>query len=48
VYGGEGRKNPKITKDLFKRWEDCPEAVGKLDKLCSKLKGGIPNNGQRT
>ena len=33
VYGEEGRKNLKITKDLFKRWEDFPEIVRGLDDL---------------
>ena len=38
VYGEEGRKNLKITKALFKQWEDFPEIVGGLDDLCQILK----------
>jgi hypothetical protein len=37
VYGTEGRKNLKITKDLYKRWEDTPEVVQQLDNVCQKL-----------
>ena len=38
VYGEEGRKNLKITKDLFKQWEDFPETVREIDALCQILK----------
>jgi multimeric flavodoxin WrbA len=38
VYGEEGRKKLKITKALFKRWEDFPEIVRDLDNLCQILK----------
>jgi len=38
VYGEEGRKNLKITKDLFKQWEDFPETVRGIDNLCQLLK----------
>ena len=38
VYGEEGRKNLKITKDLFKQWEDFPEIVRDLDNLSQILK----------
>ena len=37
VYGEEGRKNLKITKDLFKRWEDSPEAVRLAKAIAKKL-----------
>jgi multimeric flavodoxin WrbA len=38
VYGEEGRKNLKITKDLFKKWENFPEIVLGIDNLCQILK----------
>ena len=38
VYGEEGRKSLKITKDLFKRWEDFPEIVRGIDNLCQIIK----------
>ena len=38
VYGEEGRKKLKITKDLFKQWEDFPEIVRDIDNLCQILK----------
>jgi hypothetical protein len=38
IYGEEGRKKLKITKALFKRWEDFPEIVRDLDNLCQILK----------
>jgi multimeric flavodoxin WrbA len=37
VYGEEGQKNLKITKDLFQRWEDSPETVVKIKELGEKL-----------
>jgi multimeric flavodoxin WrbA len=37
VYGEEGQKNLKITKDLFHRWEDSPETRAKIDELGQKL-----------
>ena len=37
VYGEEGRKNLKITKDLFKRWEDSPEVVRLVNAIAKKL-----------
>lgn len=38
VYGKEGRKNLKITKDLFKQWENFPAIVRDLDNLSQILK----------
>ena len=38
VYGEEGRKNLKITKDLFKQWENFPDIVRDIDNLCQALK----------
>jgi multimeric flavodoxin WrbA len=38
VYGEEGRKKLKITKDLFKKWEDFPDIVREIDNLCQVLK----------
>jgi hypothetical protein len=35
VYGEDGRKNLKITKDVFKRWEDSPEMF-RLAKAIAK------------
>jgi len=37
-YGEEGQKNLKITKSLFKRWEDSPSVVSKIDELGQKIK----------
>ena len=37
VYGEEGRKNLKITKDLFKRWEDSPEAMRMAKAIAKKI-----------
>jgi hypothetical protein len=37
VYGTEGRQSLKISKDLFKRWEDTPEVVQQLDNACQKI-----------
>jgi len=37
VYGEEGQKNLKITKDLFQKWEDSPETVAKIKELGEKL-----------
>ena len=37
VYGEEGQKNLKITKDLFRKWEDLPETVAKIRELGEKL-----------
>lgn len=37
VYGEEGQRNLKITKYLFKRWEDSSEIVAKIDELGRKL-----------
>ena len=37
-YGEEGQKNLKITKELFKRWEDSPIVVSKIEELGQKLK----------
>lgn len=37
VYGEEGQRNLKITKDLFHRWEDSSEIVAKIDELGQKL-----------
>jgi len=37
VYGEEGQKNLKISKDLFQRWEDSPETVAKIRELGEKL-----------
>jgi len=36
VYGEEGRKAIKITKNIFKKWEDCPEFATQVEKLCRK------------
>jgi len=41
VYGEEGRKKLKITKALFKQWEDFPEIVRGLDHLCQILKAPV-------
>jgi multimeric flavodoxin WrbA len=38
AYGEEGRKNLKITKDLFKRWEGSPEAIRPAKAIAEKLK----------
>lgn len=38
VYGEEGRKQLKITKELFKKWEDTPEAMGQVDAIIAKIK----------
>jgi multimeric flavodoxin WrbA len=38
VYGEEGRKHLKITKDLFKQWEDFPETVRDMGHLCQIIK----------
>jgi multimeric flavodoxin WrbA len=37
-YGEKGQKNLKITKELFKRWEDSPMVVSKIEELGQKLK----------
>ncbi len=37
VLGEEGRKNLKITKDLFKKWENSPEVTTQVDALCRKV-----------
>lgn len=37
VYGEEGQKNLRITKDLFQKWEDSPETVAKIKELGEKL-----------
>jgi multimeric flavodoxin WrbA len=37
IYGTQGRRNLKITKDLFKSWEDNPEVVQQFDNVCQKL-----------
>jgi len=37
-YGEEGQKNLKITKELFKRWEDSPMVMSKIEELGQKLK----------
>ncbi len=37
AYGEEGQKNLKITKDLFKRWEDSAETRAKIETLGQKL-----------
>jgi hypothetical protein len=42
VYGEEGRKKLKITKGLFKQWEDFPEVVRDIDNLCQILKKHTP------
>ena len=38
VYGEEGRKQLKITKELFKKWEDTSEAMGQVDAIIAKIK----------
>jgi hypothetical protein len=38
IYGEEGRKKLKITKELFKRWEDFPDIVRGLDNLSQTIK----------
>ena len=38
VYGEEGRKQLRITRELFKRWEDTPEVVSRLDAIIAKIK----------
>jgi NAD(P)H-dependent FMN reductase len=38
VYGEEGRKQLKITKELFKRWEDTPEVKNQVDAITAKIK----------
>lgn len=43
-YGEEGQKNLKITKELFKRWEDSPMLMSKIDGLSKKLKHSINFN----
>ena len=43
-YGEEGQKNLKITKELFKRWEDSPILMSKIDGLSKKLKHSINFN----
>ncbi len=37
-YGEKGQKNLKITKELFKRWEDSPIVMSKIEELGQKLK----------
>ena len=37
-YGKEGQKNLKITKELFKRWEESPIVMSKIEVLGQKLK----------
>ncbi len=37
-YGEKGQKNLKITKELFKRWEDSPMVMSKIEELGQKLK----------
>lgn len=37
VYGEEGRKNLDITKESFKKWEDCPEIKEKVDSIIRDL-----------
>jgi hypothetical protein len=37
VYGEEGQKTLKITKDLFRKWEDSPETVAKIREVGEKL-----------
>ena len=38
VYGEEGRKRLRITKELFKRWEDAPEVMSQVEVIVSKIK----------
>ena len=38
VYGTEGRQNLKISRDLFKKWEDSPELIRRIEKLSQDLK----------
>ncbi len=38
VYGEEGRKGLKITKELFKRWEDTSEVVSQVERIISKIR----------
>lgn len=38
VYGEEGRKQLKITKELFNRWEDTPEVRNQVDAITAKIK----------
>ena len=38
IYGTQGRQNLKISQDLFKRWEDFPEIIRKIEKLSQDLK----------
>ena len=33
LYGEEGRKNLKVTKEHFKRWEDNPEIKSQIDAI---------------
>ena len=37
VYGEEGRKNLKITNELFKIWEYSPETVRLAKDIAKKL-----------
>ena len=37
-YGKEGQKNLKMTKELFKRWEESPIVMSKIEVLGQKLK----------
>jgi hypothetical protein len=37
VYGEAGQKSMKITKELFKRWEDSPTVVSRIDELGYKI-----------
>jgi len=38
VYDEEGRKQLKITKELFKRWEDTPEVKNQVDVITATIK----------
>jgi hypothetical protein len=37
VYGEEGRKNLKITTELFRSWEDSPEMIRLAKGIAKKL-----------
>jgi multimeric flavodoxin WrbA len=37
VYGEAGQESMKITKEFFKRWEDSPTVVSRIDELGYKI-----------
>ena len=36
-FGDEGRKELKITKELFRKWEDSPEVVAEIEGLVQRV-----------